>query len=148
MRPILLILTICLGLISCKKGASDISSIDINSFWQCHSSQNLDSASITNKLAGSWIWTKQSCYISGMSVNAEKNIRIIFNLTGNFSVSENSNVITQGNWKLKIVDSNMWGLDLTFPSNYLYGRILLCNNQVLFNNSYIDGCDNLFVKSN
>lgn len=143
MRPILIILIICLGLISCKKDT-----LDINSFWQCHNSQNLDSSSISNKLAGSWTWAKQSCFWSGKTTNAKKNIKITFNLTGTFSVSENSNLITQGNWKLKIVDSNMWGLDLTSPNDYLYGRILFCDNQVLFNNSYIDGCDNLFLKSN
>jgi hypothetical protein len=141
MRPTLILMTICAVIISCKKEP-----LDINLFWQCNNSQNLDSASISNKLTGSWTWTKQSCFWSGKTTNADKNVKVIFNSNATFSVSENTNIVTHGSWKLTIVDSNMWGLDLTSPSDYLYGRIIFCENQVLFNNSYIDGCDNLFFK--
>ena len=41
--------------------------------------------------------------------------------------------------------SNSWGLDT--QSEYLFGRILFCDNQVLDNDSYRDGCDNLFTRS-
>jgi len=143
MRPILFILAICAGLLSCKKD-----NLDTNSYWHCHTSQNLDSALIAGKLVGSWSWTKQFCFSTGETINANKNVKVNFNSNGTFIVSENSNIATQGNWKLKIVDSNMWGLDLTSPSVYLHGLILICNNEVLFNSSYIDGCDNLFVKAN
>lgn len=44
-------------------------------------------------------------------------------------------------------DFENFELDLNKPSTYFYGRILLCENQVLFNNSYIDGSDNLFVRT-
>ncbi|MCS6796138.1 MAG: hypothetical protein NZ516_09260 [Raineya sp.] len=61
---------------------------------------------------------------------------------------ENTTLLTQEtwNWKLKQVDKNAWKLDLSQPVGYLYGHILLCDNEVLFNNR--DGCDNLFRKSN
>ena len=141
MKLILLVLTVCTGIISCKKNTPDFSS-----FWQCNNSQNLDSTSITDKLLGSWTWTEQSCYWTGKTTKADKDIKVTFNSNTTFTVRENSAIISQSNWKLKIVDSNMWGLDLTTPSLYLYGRLLFCNNQVLFNDSYRDGCDNLFVK--
>ena len=126
---------------ACKK------EIDILSFAQCHDSQHLDSITISNRLTGSWKWSKQSCFWSDKTVKANKTVQVTFNSNTSFTISENSNVISQGTWKLKIVDSNSWGLDLSLASEYLYGRIFLCNNQVLFNNSYIDGCDNLFNRS-
>jgi hypothetical protein len=136
-------IAVCLITLSCKKD-----SLDIASFWQCASSQNLDSTAISNKIAGSWKWTKQYCFSAGKTMRADKDIKVTFNTNGTFTVLENSTIITQGNWTLKVVDSNLWELDVTAPSTYLYGRILICNNQVLFNDSYRDGCDNLFEKVN
>ena len=135
----MLILTICLIFLSCEKNNRTL--------WECGNSQFLDSTVISNKILGSWRWTKQLCGDgAGSILIANKNIKIIFDANTTFSVLENSSILTQGNWKLKIVDSNIWGLDLNSTSEYLYGRILFCNNNVMFNNSYIDGCDNVFVK--
>jgi hypothetical protein len=136
-------IAVCLTILSCKKDR-----LDFASFWQCSSSQNLDSTAISSKITGSWKWTKQSCFSVGKTTRADKDIKVTFNSNGTFTVLENSSIITQGNWTLKIIDSNMWGLDLSVPSTYLYGRILFCNNQLLLNDSYRDGCDNLFEKGN
>jgi hypothetical protein len=143
MRLALLCLTIVSGLISCKKVT-----INMNEFWLCNKSQNLDSTAITNKLAGSWTWRKQTCFWTGKTIRADKTVKVTFNSNRTFSLSVNSIIVKQGNWKLTIVDTNMYGLDLTQPCEYLYGRILFCNDELLFNDSYRDGCDNLFGKTN
>ena len=144
MRHTLLCLTIIAGLIACKK-----EKLDINAFWQCNQSQNLDTTAISSKLLGSWSWSKQVCGDgAGKIKNADKNIKVTFRTDRTFSVDENAISLTQGTWKLVKVDSNSWELDLSSQSEYLYGRILFCNNQVLYNDSYRDGCDNLFNKSN
>ncbi|MFN8355865.1 MAG: hypothetical protein U0Y10_15515 [Spirosomataceae bacterium] len=143
MRLTLLCLTILAGLISCKK-----ENLDINSFWQCNKSQNLDTTAISSKLVGSWTWAKQSCFWTGKTKSADRNIKVTFKNDHTFSVNESSNTLTQGTWKLIQVDGNSWGLDMSSPSEFLYGRILLSENQVLFNDSYKDGCDNVFNKSN
>lgn len=142
MRLLLLCLTILVGLISCKKDK-----LDINSFWQCNQSQNLDTTAISNKLLGSWTWAKQSCFWAGKIKIADKNIKVTFKGDHTFSVIESSNVLSQGTWKLMQVDGTSTGLDLSTPNEFLYGRILFCDNQILFNDSYRDGCDNLFNKS-
>jgi len=140
MKRMFLLLTICLILLSCKKNKNQ-------TLWECSNAQFLDSATISNKIIGSWLWVKQLCGDgNGDVIAATKNIKVTFNANATFTVFENSSIITQGNWKLKIVDSNTWGLDPTSSSEYLYGRILFCNNQVMFNDSYIDGCDNVFAK--
>lgn len=143
MRLIILLLIIFSELVSCMK-----EKLDINHFWQCSMSQNLDLEAISNKLVGSWTWTKQSCFWTNITKSADRNIKVSFNSNETFSVYENSNTLTQGTWKLKQVDGNFVGLDLSSASEYLYGRILFCNNQVLFNDSYRDGCDHLFIKIN
>jgi hypothetical protein len=140
MKQMFLLLSICLIFFSCKKNKD-------NTLWECNNPPFLDSATISNKIIGSWVWTKQLCGDgAGSILIANKNIKITFNANTTFTVFQNSSILTQGNWKLKIVDNYVWGLDLTSVSEYLYGRILFCNNQVMFNDSYIDGCDNVFAK--
>ena len=140
MRSVFLVLTIFTVILSCKKDSSEN-----YSFGQCPNAQYLDSASTSTKLVGSWVWKKQACFTS-KAANADKNVIITFNANGTFTVSENGSIITAGSWKLEITDISSWGLNLTSPSNYLYGRIYFCEKQLLFNDSYRDGCDNLFVK--
>lgn len=140
MKQVFLLLTICLIFLSCKKNND-------RTLWECGNSQFLDSAVISNKIIGSWVWTKQLCGDgNGDIMTADKSIKMTFNANATFTVLQNSSILTQGNWKLKIVDSNVWELDLTSSSEYLHGRILFCNNQIMFNDSYKDGCDNVFVK--
>jgi len=144
MRITFLCLVIFAGITSCKKDT-----LDISSYWQCNKSQNLDSAAISGKLIGTWTWSKQFCGLGGATESANKNITVTFSNNHTFTVNENSNILTQGTWKL-IPGGNVdsWQLDMSSPSEYLYGMILFCDNQVLFNNSYIDGCDNLFNGAN
>lgn len=143
MRLALLCLTIFAGMTSCKKDKLDISSI-----WQCNKSQNLDTTAISNKIIGSWTWIKQSCFWTGKTKPADRNIKVTFKNNHTFFAIESSNLLTQGTWKLMEVDGTSSELDLSTPNELLYGRILFCDNQVLFNDSYRDGCDNLFNKSN
>jgi hypothetical protein len=143
MRLLFIILTLASILTSCKN-----EKINVNDFLQCSKSQNLDSTAIANKLTGNWRWKKQSCYWTAQTKKADKDVKVIFNTSRTFTVSQNDIIIAQGTWRLKIVDSNMYGLDLSQFSEYLNGCILFCNNEILFNDSYRDGCDNLFGKSN
>ena len=140
MKHVLLLLTICLVFLSCKKNND-------RTLWECNNAPFLDSVTISNKIIGSWIWTKQLCGDgAGILLIANKNIKITFNANATFTVLENSAIITQGNWKLQTVGGSVWELDLSSSSEYLYGGILFCNNKVMFNDSYRDGCDNVFVK--
>ena len=140
MKFYFLILTICLISSSCKKETKE-------SIWECDSAQFLDSTAISNKITGSWLWTKQLCGDgAGKILSANKNVNVTFNLNRTFTLVENTTIIIQGSWNLKMVDNNLWGLDLNSSNEYLYGRILFCNNQIMFNSSYLDGCDNVFAK--
>ncbi len=134
---------------SCKKDNADSDSvkIDMKGLWECNEDQNYDSTKLAAKLVGNWQWFIYSCYWSGTTNKADKDVRVTFTSYGTFWVKENSVIVTQGSWALKDEDSGILGLQLDTPSQYLYGRILLCDDQLLFNHSYIDGCDNFFVRN-
>ena len=141
MRLTLLCLTLLTALAACKKDKK----LDVDSYWRCNEAQNLDSTAISAKLIGSWIWNKRACF-EAATESANKNIQVTFRADGTFSVNENATSLTQGTWKLEQANHKTWQLNLSSRSDYLYGRILFCDNQVLFNQSYLDGCDNLFNK--
>jgi len=129
---------------SCKKDPSTFA--NAGQLWDCNKAQEFDSTKLADKLIGSWQWTETSSETA--TKQADKNIRVTFTSAGKFTVTENSTIITHGNWQMKIVDSGILGLSMDNPSEFLHGRILLCGNQVLFNNSFRDGADNLFTRTN
>ena len=136
-------LILLMGTPSCKKDT--MVKTDIKKLWDCNASQHFDSAKLADKLIGSWQWTETSSEKS--TKQADKKVIVTFTSAGKFSVTENSTVLTQGNWQLKIEDGDMFGLSVDTASQFLYGRILLCDNHVLFNDSYKDGADNLFTRT-
>ena len=103
---------------------------------------------IINKLSGSWIWKTYACGDNGKIHPADKTVKLTFSTNGTFTVNENTSMVTQGTWKIKPEDGTLYGLDLSQSSTYLFGRMLFCGNELLFNDSYVDGCDYLFTKSN
>ncbi|HEV8081958.1 MAG TPA: hypothetical protein VGP55_02095 [Chitinophagaceae bacterium] len=107
--------------------------------------QNLDSTAISAKLIGSWTWKKQSIPNTNKFKDADKNIKVTFNMDSTFSVTENSNVVMQGIWKL-FNYGIYYGLRTNQYSQYLAGGVYFCDSQLLFVNSYVDGLDNLFEK--
>jgi hypothetical protein len=150
MRIILIVTALFVGLNSCKKKETTLIQ-----FLECHKAQNLDSISISNKLRGSWALLTRRCLTGNGPEDLQKNIKLTFNTNGNFSVTQAGNIITQGIWTIRAVDIDMWGLDISTASEYLFGRILFCEDKLQFNNSYqdvnniyIDGCVNTFVRSN
>jgi hypothetical protein len=134
------LLTILFLAQSCKKDLAV--KIDIQKFWKCSASQNFDSTKLADELIGSWRWAQFAT--EAFSKNADKIVNVTFTRVGKFSISENSKVITTGDWSLIAGDSNTFELNLSTPGEYLYGRILLCGDQLVFNNSYLDGSDELF----
>jgi len=128
---------------SCSKDNRE--QIATKQLWDCYKSQNFDSTKLADKLSGTWKWTKYYAEIPGTN-KATKDVILNLTKAGKFTVTENTVLITQGNWNLRVAAYDNYQLELSTPSTYLYGIIVLCGDQVLFNNSYIDGSDNLFVR--
>lgn len=148
--------TICLLIItlfiySCKKGESTkVPPFDWQAIEKCNDALNLDTSEIANRLIGQWemkLWRCGFCATPG-SYLPDKTVIATFTSARQFSVTENSITVAQGNWDLKMHGSNRWELQSDSTLAYLNGFILFCNNQVLFEYSYIDGPDNLFEKVN
>lgn len=136
-----LFLLITLGfLFACGK------KIDINSYYDCNKKQNLDSGATAAKLLGSWKWSKRDCLDNQQSSPANQFVTVEFRADSTFRVRVDTSTVTAGVWKLALAETGIYRLELSKPSVFLAGRILLCNEEVLFNASYIDACDHLFKR--
>jgi hypothetical protein len=144
MRKATLSLAICLLLLACKKDDSEDQKP-----WTCVDySQTLDSSVIADKILGTWHFVKERGGSNGEVLMADKNIQVTFEPNFTFTVVENSSVITQGDWRLKKFFDipKEWELDVSSPSRYLRGRIVFCDNQLVFSYSALDGNDKLFKR--
>ncbi|HYG52255.1 MAG TPA: hypothetical protein VD905_15195 [Flavobacteriales bacterium] len=138
---------------SCKKDKAvpeTSRGVDINAFYECNTAQQLDTAEMANKLLGKWKLILSACGECNDPGWYEpvKTVFVTFTSPNEFSVEENSTVISSGHWNLCMIDTNKWVLCSSSSLNYIAGYILFCDNRVLFYNSYIDGIDNLFEKLN
>lgn len=126
--------------------------IDMQAFWECHNSQPNDAAALTATLtSGKWLWLQTSCYgFKEQTITpADKTTIITFSASGTFTITEND-VARNGTWKLvpSHPNDNKWELETDIALPYFHGYILSCENDLMFSNSYVDGCDNLFTKTN
>jgi hypothetical protein len=138
-----ILLVLLSGWQSCKKDTLLV--IDIGSLAECTRSQHFDSTKLAAKLMGSWRWMETSSE-SGPG-KADKDIKVTFTSAGKFTLTENSTILSRGSWQLKNDDSGGFELETDHLGSMLYGHILLCEDKLLFNDSYRDGFDNLFTRS-
>ena len=143
LKNIVLFIMLFAFITACKKNKEQD-----NIFINCNKLQNLDSLTVGNKLLGTWLYTKKKCFDGSLTSTISQNIKVVFKTNRTYTVITNGTLVLTRNWSLKPVDITLWGLTLLDPDEYLNGGILFCGENLLFYNSFIDGCDNLFIKSN
>ncbi len=124
--------------------------ITFDSMWLCNSRTVWDSAKIHDALIGKWKWEYISCYWNPEKANGEdfKTLSVEFKTNDSVDVKID-NVVTQKSlWKVKTLNDGNFGLIVSPIVLQLPGRILFCGDRVLFQDSYVDGCDNYFAKQN
>lgn len=124
-----------------------VTAIDINDLWKCQEEQNAHSSQIVQNIEGTWVWQKVYCGWDTITTSADKQVVINFNDGGRYRVFENSTVSSEGEWTLvKEQQDGWWRIETEKPSTYVNGLILLCNDELVFYNSYVDGCDYYFTR--
>jgi hypothetical protein len=114
--------------------------------WNCNNAQNKDSITLASNLTGKWKWIANYSYWSGRTSKADKDVQVVFTTLGTYTVTENSIIICQGNWSLEYNSNKTMSLILNDFCYYIWGTIYLCDNRVMFNDSEVDGDDNLFIR--
>lgn len=143
-----LLLALPFLLFTCCKKEEDVPPVHVEQLWACHHEMTWDSLSTRNALLGEWEWEFISCYWSPENANGDefKGLVIHFKSDDTLIVTENGQITQVSSWKVVDGDGDLFELEVNPYVGQLYGRILFCDQKVEFNDSYIDGCDNYFVK--
>ncbi len=133
-------------LTACRKDLADTSAFQLTPYFNCHNQARWSQSSVFDSLIGTWQWQYVKCDESGFS-SFEKNRT----LTIEFKKDSILTVVKGGNTsktRFTIVPEDRTDFAIKQDSTIaqLDGRIYFCDNKVVFNASYIDGCDNYFVK--
>ncbi|HYD21683.1 MAG TPA: hypothetical protein VEB40_09435 [Flavipsychrobacter sp.] len=149
----------CLGLFatitagSCKKekadkvGASTGPAFNIAEIMECHNSKNRYPSQIVSALEGTWLWVSNTCFWTGDSTfTADRHVVITFSDAAVYKVFEDGKIESEGTWTLSQSGDNIWSISTTGYSRYLNGYIYLCEDEVVFYSSFMDGCDFYFIR--
>lgn len=146
MNLVFSLLALILLSVSCKK--KNLPPISQQEMWDCHNQKTWDAIDTRDELIGKWSWEFISCYSdpeNGSSTEHE-GLTIEFKEDGTLAVTNDGLVTDNILWRVIDGDANLYAVIVEPPVSQLYGRILFCDNRVEFNNSYIDVCDNYFIR--
>ncbi|MBS1511608.1 MAG: hypothetical protein JST86_12250 [Bacteroidetes bacterium] len=121
-----------------------------DSMLLCHNQTIWDSSTIHQHLIGKWQWEYIKCYWAPENANNEdfKNLSVEFKQNNSLEVKLNGQTTQTSSWAIVRLNDGYFKL-VTNPIVFqLPGKVLFCENHVLFFDSYTDGCDNYFKKQN
>lgn len=138
--------SLSLLLFSCNK--IDQPSASLEDMLTCHQKQNLDSTHVRAMLLGEWEW-KFITYTWVENDNSKefKNHIVKFMNNDSLEVYDNGVLTHSAKWEIKKTTGDLYQLEPDPGFSILYGRILLCNGQLVLNDSYRDGADQYFQRA-
>lgn len=120
----------------------------------CYKQQSYNDQSLKSKLIGRWAWKFVQC--GGCeefhSDSEEKDLEVAFNQDNLIEIYRHENLIYEGEWLLEPSPEEGYYRMIINPSFTinlhvgLYGDIIVCEDDLLFYISYVDGYDNYFKR--
>ena len=114
--------------------------------YSCYSNNNRDSNGMADGLIGTWKLDYSYNYWTADATYADKEVLITFFPNRTLIIKESGVSGSARNWSLYLDNSTSWMLQVNPMFEYLRGQIFLCDTEVMFYNSYIDGFDYYFTK--
>jgi hypothetical protein len=133
-------------LTACRKNLVDTSAFQVTPYFNCHNQERWSQSSIFDSLIGTWQWQYVRCNESGFSsFEKSKALTIEFKKDSTLTMVEDGNT-SKTRFTIVPEDRTDFAVKQDSIIAQLGGRIYFCGNKVVFNASYIDVCDNYFVR--
>ena len=118
---------------------------EIGDMVDCHQEQEWDQSKVFDKLIGRWDWHFVSCYASPNLANedASRGLSIEFKLDSTVHIYLDNVFDNFDHWAFEGSRNAISSPIL----DELYGTIFFCEEWVVFENSYVDVCDNYFRRA-
>lgn len=122
--------------------------VSLGQVLQCYQKLPWDSASIHTQLIGKWNWEFISCFWTPEKANGQdfKGLTIEFKINQILEVKLNGQTTQTANWQLQKLNDGYYLMKTNPLVVQLPGKVLFCENRVVFHDSYVDGCDNYFIR--
>ncbi|CAN5388205.1 hypothetical protein BH11BAC3_BH11BAC3_46260 [soil metagenome] len=123
--------------------------ITLSEMLICHATNSWDSSTIHNKLIGKWDWKYIKCFWKPEAANNVdfKGLQVEFLPNNKLDVNENGKPTQTSTWQVTDLKDGFFKINVTPFVPLLSGRILFCDSVTLFYDSYVDGCDNYFKRT-
>lgn len=144
LQPVFVCCLLLLGVFSCGEDTPPTLSLS------CTPEKAPNEAVLAAALVGEWEWKANgNCGSSeNYSETAEKGVSIRFSEDGTFEEVKSNTVVVEGTWQLENRGENSFYIQTEPYHRLLAGEVLYCGNELMFYLSPVDGCDQLFVRSN
>lgn len=136
---------VLISLTSCTQ--DELIGYQLDEYYECYEDDNWSVLAIRDALEGEWALDYVDCFNGSINSRESEGITIRFNDDSRVIVRDNGNEIEQASWQVFNVFGDYYELETEPFLDYTFGIILICNNQLVFNGSFIDACDQYYSKN-
>lgn len=143
----IIVLQLCFS--SCKKSPEIVYGCDLSTnLYDCHQKISWDSIKMNQALIGTWDWQLIGCYFKTKIESCEtyKGFSVEFKADHTLITRQDGIATDTVSWQLVQNPYNSYTLELNPFVGQLKGIVYFCDDRVEFSDSYVDGCDNYFIR--
>lgn len=150
-----LVLLFVIVVMACKE--SEELPYSIPELVNCYNKNTWTQNSLRAALFGTWRWKFVTCGAGDCgklrSSDLEQGLQLVLDAENKYFVYRYQSLVLEGEWDILVSAVHGFFEMNTTPSisfsTYVTtsGRLVLCENELLFNQSYVDGPDNLFIRN-
>ena len=118
----------------------------IEGAYNCYQDQSWTATSVDAALVGEWDRVYYSCYSGEMDEIAIGELRLVLTDDHQLEIYENGLLERTDSWEVIPRGNENFELTTSQILPWLNGDIVICEDLLVFFESYIDGCDNYFEK--
>lgn len=119
---------------------------NIEGAYNCYQEQSWTNSSIDAALTGEWDRVYYSCFSGEMDEPPIGELRLVLTEEHQLEIYKNGLLERTDTWEVIPRGNENFELKTTQNHPWLNGDIVICDNLLVFFESYISGCDNYFEK--
>jgi hypothetical protein len=144
-----IILLLYFALFGCEKQKESHPPKSLEDIYSWYQNNNWAAESLYDSLVGEWRWLYTQNFWAPEAAHYTTNQEtfISFRADSVLYVIAKEDTLHTTKWQVMLKGNEMYELALEEPHQYLHGRIFICEDLLLLNNSYVDGVDNFFERA-
>jgi len=115
--------------------------------FDCYQQQSWDSTRIVKSLLGQWRWDSIKCPVIVTKSKGEVDYRLNFVSDSKLEIYQSDILTKTVNWFINGHDG-IYNIHTEPSVDKVFGAVFICGDQMVFYNSWLDGCDYYYTKFN